>query len=77
MFDYTISPSADNNEFIKACRAVEAFLNLSAHTPNVVDVDGSAFTEYVASEKQVRVDIDFDVDAVYVTANVDLSSIFA
>lgn len=76
MFDYNISSTADNLIFLKTCKDIEDNFNLE-HKPPVVDVDGSAVQVYQVNGKEIRVDIDILIDAVFVVSDIDLSHIIS
>ncbi|MCI6771810.1 MAG: hypothetical protein PUF31_06510 [Oscillospiraceae bacterium] len=73
MFSYTTSLKADNSEFKRVCSEVEKINGIRKHEP-IVDVDGSVIQEYTINSKRIIVQNDYEVDAVYIDSDIDLSS---
>lgn len=75
MFSYTTSLTANNTEFKKTCAALEANVKDIEKGKLLVDVDGSMIQTYKAKSKTIKVYDDYEVDAVYVDSEFDLSNI--
>ena len=75
MYSYTVSKSADNKAFKKACNAIEGGLSGIKKDNLLVDVDGSAIQIYYANGKKIKVVNDYEVDAVYADSEIDLKDI--
>lgn len=76
MFDYTISKTANNSRFKWACEQIEKNVNNLKKEKLLVDVDGSAVQIYHINNHKIRVDNDFEIDAVFVTSDINLSRLF-
>ena len=75
MFTYNISKSADRNEFKRACALIESNIKDAKKEKPLIDVDGSIIQIYDTKEGKIKVYNDYEVDAVYVDAEVNLSAI--
>lgn len=76
MFDYTIAKTADNSHFKWACEQIEKHIDNLNKDKLLVDVDGSTVQIYHADNGDIRIDNDFEIDAVFVTSDIDLSHLF-
>lgn len=72
---YTTSLTADNTEFRKTCTVIEGNVKGIKKGTLLVDVDGTMIQTYNASGKEIKVFNDYDVDAVYVDSEIDLTGI--
>lgn len=75
MFDYTISPYADEKIFNMALNLFESKFSDVRKEKLLVDVDDTALQIYVKSDKRIKFFNDYEVDAVYVKSDIDLSDI--
>ena len=76
-FEYTIHPDNSSKEFKKACSKIETLLPNAIKSKLLIDVDGSTIQVYSQDEKKIVVYDDYDVGAVFVKSEIDLSEIFA
>ena len=75
MFSYTVSKTASEKAFAKACGSIEShFKGISKEKP-LVDVDGSTIQIYHKDKASIKVHNDYEVDAVYVDSEVELKNI--
>lgn len=75
MFSYNISKVADNKAFHKVCSSIESELKDIKKEKLLVDVDGTMIQKYTRTDGSITVFNDYEVDAVYVDSDVDLSNI--
>ena len=75
MFTYNISKEASNKEFKSACSAIEAKLKGIEKEKMITDVDGTQIQIYNTKDGKIKVFNDYEVDAVYVDSEVNLSGI--
>lgn len=75
MYKYNISKSASNSEFKNICDIIEKTIKDIKSEKPIVDVDGSVIKIYSRSDLSIKVYNDYEVDAVYVDSDIDLSSI--
>lgn len=75
LYSYTTSLTASNAEFKKTCTAIENGVNGIQKGKLLVDVDGSMVQAYSVGGKTIEVFDDYNIDAVYVDSEVDLSGI--
>ena len=73
MFSYTITKEANNTAFQNVCAALEA--KGFEKERLLVDVDGSMIQMFRMHNKRVDVFNDYEVDAVYIDADIDLTEI--
>lgn len=73
MFDYTIHNDNSVDEFKKACSEIEKAFPGAAKQKLLVDVDGSTIQTYTLDGKDIDVYDDYEVGAVYVKSEVELS----
>lgn len=76
MFTYNIFKNANTEEFRKACSTIEAKMPELKKSAPLEDVDGTVIQIYTTGDKKVKVVNDFEVDAVYIDSEIDLSEIF-
>lgn len=76
MFSYTIAKEADNVAFEKACERIEAKIENIQKCKLLIDVDGTLIQKYEIDSKKIKVVNDYEVDAVYVEAEISLDDIF-
>lgn len=76
MFDFTICKDNNCTEFKNACQKVETCFPQAFKQKLLVDVDGSTIQTYNIGDKTIDIFDDYDVGAVYVKAELDLSKIF-
>lgn len=76
MFNYTVAKEADNTAFLNACAKIENEIKPLKKEKLLIDVDGSAIQVYYAENKKIKVLNDYEVDAVYVESDKELSNLF-
>lgn len=74
MFSYNVFKEASNAEFDNVCKKIENTLNFRKK-PLIIDVDGSIVQIYTDGNKEVKVYNDYEVDAVYINSDIDLSKV--
>lgn len=77
MFDFTIHPDNNPTEFKQACSKIETLFPKAIKSKLLVDVDGSTIQTYLQDGKEIKVYDDYDIGAVFVRSEIDLSEIFA
>lgn len=75
MFSYNVWKEASNTKFNNVCKKIEDSLNVKKKPP-IIDVDGSIVQIYADGNKNVKVYNDYEVDAVYIDSDIDLSKVF-
>ena len=75
MFDYTILPYADDKIFNKALNLFESKFPDVQKEELLVDVDDTAIQIYVNNDKHIKFYNDYEVVAVYIESDIDLSDI--
>lgn len=75
MFTYNISKNADTKEFNRVCSLIEASLKGAKKEELLTDVDGTSIQIYDTKDGKIKVYNDYEVDAVYIDAEVNLSAI--
>lgn len=75
MFSYNVFKEASDAKFNNACKKIENSLNIEKKPP-IIDVDGSIIQIYTDGNKNVKVYNDYEVDAVYIDSDIDLSQLF-
>ena len=75
MFDYTILPYADYKIFNNALNLFESKFPDVQKEELLVDVDDTAIQIYVNNDKRIKFYNDYEVDAVYIESDIDLSDI--
>lgn len=75
MFDYTILPYADDKIFNKALNLFESKFPDVQKEELLLDVDNTAIQIYVNKDKRIKFYNDYEIDAVYVESDIDLSDI--
>jgi hypothetical protein len=76
MFDHTIYKENSPEKFDEACELIEQSFTDIQKDKLLIDVDGSTYQRYTKDGKIITVYDDYDVGAVYVIADLDLSHIF-
>lgn len=76
MFDYTVFKENSPEEFKKACKKIESLFPNATKKRIVIDVDGSTIQTYTENGKDINVFDDYDVGAVFIESELDLSSTF-
>lgn len=75
LYSYTTSLTADNNEFKKVCSDIEKNIPGIKKDKLLTDVDGSAIQKYKSGSKEITVQNDYEIDAVYVDSDIDLKGV--
>ena len=75
MYEYTISKTADNRAFKKACDIVEGLVKGLVEEKPIIDVDGSVTKTYKRGGKKIVIYNDYEVDAVYVDSDINLNDV--
>lgn len=76
MFDFTVNKNNSPQDFKYACLRIERFFPDLIKKQLLVDVDGSTIQTYLKDGKDIDVFDDYDVGAVYVKSEVDISVAF-
>lgn len=69
-FTYNISTVADNQIFIATCNKIETEMEGIKKGKRIIDVDGSILQLYEKDGKEICVNNDYEVDAVYVESDI-------
>ena len=75
MFKYNISKHASNSKFKSVCGKIEGAMKDFKHEEPIIDVDGSVIKIYSKEKLKIKIYNDYEVDAVYVDSDVDLTSV--
>ena len=75
VFDYTVSKENSSKAFKSACKSIEQNFPSAKKQKLLVDVDGSTIQTYTENGKDIDVFDDYDVGAVYIKSEIDLSHI--
>lgn len=75
MFNYTVAKEADNTAFLSVCEKIEKEIKPLKKEKLLVDVDGSLIQIYYTENKKIKVLNDYEVDAVYVESEADLTGV--
>jgi hypothetical protein len=75
MFDYTILPYADDRVFGNALNLFESKFPSFKKEELLVDVDDSSVQIYIYNNKKIKFYNDYEVDAIYVKSDIDLSEL--
>ena len=75
MYSYTLSNQPDNTLFLKTCLLIESHVDAVTKEKMLVDVDGSCVQRYYTPQGIIKVSNDFEVYALYIDSDIDLSSI--
>ena len=75
MITYTLSDRPDNELFFKTCSLIEKHISEITKDKLLIDVDGSCFQTYHIPQGVIKVSNDFEVYAVYVDSDIDLTNI--
>lgn len=76
LFDYTICRENSPIKFKSVCQNIERFFPSATKKRLLVDVDGSTIQTYTENGKDIDVFDDYDIGAVYIKSEVDLSHLF-
>ena len=76
VYGYTISAEADEAAFQKACGRVARYLPDWNKNALLTDVDGSLIQTYHKDDRTVDVFNDYEIDAVFVDAEIRLDDLF-
>lgn len=76
VYGYTISQEANEAAFQNACKKIEHFLPQWDKHALLTDVDGTLIQTYHKDNRSVDVFNDYEVDAVFVDAEIKLDDIF-
>ena len=76
MYSYTISNEPDNTMFLKICSLIENHVSEITKEKILIDVDGSCFQRYQTPQGIIMVSNDFEVYALYVDSDIDLTNIW-
>ncbi|MCL2018924.1 MAG: hypothetical protein FWG70_04115 [Oscillospiraceae bacterium] len=76
MFDYTVYPNYDVEEFINACEKISRCFPKFMKAQPLIDVDGSVVQMFKNKKDEINVYNDIEVGAVYIKSNVSLSPVF-
>ena len=77
MYSYTISKEPSNELFLKTCQLIENSLQPLEKEKIIIDVDGSCIQKYHMPQGVIKVFNDFEVYALYVDSDIDLSNIWS
>ena len=76
MYKYTICKEANNREFEAACNKIEKIIPDIEVISDLTDVDGSQIKVFRKDGKTVKVYNDYEVDAVFIDSEIDISNAF-
>lgn len=76
MFDYNISKENSKVKFKETCDKIESKFPSAFKRKLLVDVDGTTIQTYTLDEKDIDVFNDYDVGAVFVKSEIDLTELF-
>ena len=76
MFDYSICSEADEGIFKKQCLALENKIKGLIKNDILIDVDESKIQEYQLGAKRIVVYNDYNIGAVYIKSEVELTQYF-
>ncbi len=75
-FDYNINTEASKEIFDKTCKKIEKKYSNIKKENLLADVDGSLCQVYFLDGKEIRVQNDYLVGALYVESDIDLGDLF-
>ena len=75
VFSYNIAKTADSEAFKKICNTIDSKMKDNKKEQLLVDVDGTQIQIYNSSAGKIKVYNDYEVDAVYIDSDMDLSNI--
>ncbi|MEG1501586.1 MAG: hypothetical protein RR396_06470 [Clostridiales bacterium] len=75
-FDYTLCGYNNNDIFYGACKKIEQAILDIKKEKLLIDVDDSLLQKYILDGKRIIVQNDFEVGAVYIQSDIDLSALF-
>ncbi len=76
MYEYNICNEADEQIFIKQCMAIEKNIPEIKKLEILTDVDESKIQKYLLNGKEIKVYNSYDIDAVYIESEVELTKYF-
>lgn len=76
MFDYNILKENSTEKFKEACDRIESQFPNADKRNLLVDVDGTTIQTYTYNGKKINVFDDYDVGAVFVVSEIDLTELF-
>lgn len=76
IFTYNVHKTANNEVFNRVCSTIETKVNKVKKDMLLEDVDGTTIQKYKTESGEVKVYNDYEIDAVYVDSEIDLSGIF-
>jgi hypothetical protein len=76
-YDYPIHPDNSPDIFRSTCVLIDNNIKYTKKEELLVDVDGSTYQEYYVDKNKIVVFDDYDVGAVYVESDIDLSHLFS
>lgn len=76
-YDYTISKENNPTEFKKICKIISDMCQDFIASKLLIDVDGSTIQVYSKENQQIVVYDDYDIGAVFVKSDIDLSAILS
>ena len=74
-YTYNVKPNNDQKAFKSICKLIERHFSNATKEQLLIDVDGSTIQNYYYLGKKIRVLDDYDVGAVWVDSEVDLSGV--
>lgn len=72
MFEYNIAPVADNKKFSDTCILIQDNVPDLVKAKPLTDVDGSLIQVYTQGTKEITVQNDYEVGAVYVDSEIEI-----
>ena len=76
-YQYSVWPDNSVEQFKKACTQIEKTIPIISKRKLVIDVDGSMIQQYTGlNNKEIVVFDDYEIGAVYVDSDIDLSYLF-
>lgn len=75
MFEYNIATKADEKIFNDIVSLIENSLPNAKKMKQIDDVDGTNIQTFTISNKDIDIYNDYEIDAVYIKSNYDLSDI--
>ena len=74
-YDYTIYPDNSPEQFKKTCASIESAHPELSKAKLLIDVDGSTVQIYSDDSREIVIYDDYDVGAVYVLSDIDLTQV--
>lgn len=75
MYSYNISKNADRKAFDEVCGLIETKYKGLKKERLLIDVDGTQIQIYNAPDGKIKVYNDYEVDAVYIDSDIELTDI--